>query len=236
MLSPTLEKLADQQSERFSLIKINTDERPDLSAQYQVRGIPAVKLFSMGSVIAEFTGAMPEYAVVKWLDEHLPTEAGGALLDARSFIQAGEFDAAIEVLESLIQEDSVGGEASLLLARLLVFTDPKRALDLLSNAEPNGGEEQLVAQAIRELAEVLAADGVDALPESDAKPHFEEAVIALRKLRFSDAVRELIVVLQKDRFYREDGARRLGVALFTLLGPHHPVTLQQRRTFDMYLY
>jgi len=40
----------------------------------------------------------------------------------------------------------------------------------------------------------------------------------------------------KDRFYAEDAARRVGLALFTVLGPEHPVSIAKRRLFDMYLY
>lgn len=71
ILGPVLEKLARESKGAWRLVKINTDRQPALSQQYGVRGIPAVKLFRNGQVQAEFTGALPEHAVRRWLDEHL---------------------------------------------------------------------------------------------------------------------------------------------------------------------
>ncbi len=71
ILGPVLEKLARESKGAWRLVKINTDRQPVLSQQYGVRGIPAVKLFRNGQVQAEFTGALPEHAVRRWLDEHL---------------------------------------------------------------------------------------------------------------------------------------------------------------------
>ena len=71
MLSPTLDKLAKESAGAWRLVKINTDRHPDLAARYRVRGIPSVKLFRDGVVVAEFTGALPEAGVRQWLSQHL---------------------------------------------------------------------------------------------------------------------------------------------------------------------
>ncbi|WP_218827735.1 thioredoxin [Rubricoccus marinus] len=73
VLGPTLERLAKESQGRWRLVKVNSDHHPDLARRYGVRGIPAVKLFVDGTVEAEFTGAIPEPALRRWLDEHVPT-------------------------------------------------------------------------------------------------------------------------------------------------------------------
>lgn len=66
MLGPMLEKLASDAGNTWRLVKVNTDEHPQLSSEYGIRGIPAVKMFYNGSVSAEFVGALPEAQVKKW--------------------------------------------------------------------------------------------------------------------------------------------------------------------------
>lgn len=73
MLGPALERLARVADGAWRLVKINVDAHPDLARDYEVRGIPAVKLFYRGEVISEFTGAIPEAMVAQWLDAHLPS-------------------------------------------------------------------------------------------------------------------------------------------------------------------
>lgn len=72
VLGPTLKKLAKESNGAWRLVKINTDSFQELSRQYRIQSIPAVKLFYQGKVIAEFVGALPETSVRRWLDEHLP--------------------------------------------------------------------------------------------------------------------------------------------------------------------
>lgn len=75
MLSPVLEKLAKERKGKWRLVKINTDKHPDMAQRYGVKGIPAVKLFLDGEIKDEFTGALPEPEVRKWLTQHLSLSA-----------------------------------------------------------------------------------------------------------------------------------------------------------------
>jgi len=48
LLAPVLQRLAEKHAGRFSLVKINTEEYPDIATKFQIRSIPTVLLFSAG--------------------------------------------------------------------------------------------------------------------------------------------------------------------------------------------
>lgn len=71
MLIPTLEALASKSAGRWNLVKINVDENPELAGIFGIRGIPAVKLFKNGEIVAQFEGYHPEAAISEWLEHQL---------------------------------------------------------------------------------------------------------------------------------------------------------------------
>jgi putative thioredoxin len=62
------------------------------------------------------------------------------------------------------------------------------------------------------------------------------AIEAMQAGNFDTALEQFIGVIQSDRYYDDDGARKACVALFTLLGNEHPAVKKYRRRFDMALY
>jgi putative thioredoxin len=49
-LGPVLERLAAQARGRWELVKVNTEEHPELATRFNIASIPAVKLFLKGEV------------------------------------------------------------------------------------------------------------------------------------------------------------------------------------------
>jgi thioredoxin len=72
ILGPTIEQLAEEQKDKWTLVKVNTEEEYDVAVQYRIQSIPNVKMFHEGEVIAEFAGALPRPQILAWLEEHLP--------------------------------------------------------------------------------------------------------------------------------------------------------------------
>lgn len=70
---------------------MNTDEEPDIAAQFSIRSIPAVKLFKDGKVVDEFVGAQPLGAVRTFVARHLTLPPDSTLQDIEERIHSGEF-------------------------------------------------------------------------------------------------------------------------------------------------
>lgn len=237
VLGPALDRLAAESGGKWRLVKVNTDEHPELSRRYGIRGIPAVKLFADGEVVDEFTGALPEYAVRQWLEKALPSENKKRLARAERELEAGDEDAARELLDVILQEEPGNPKARVLMARLLAFEDPARAAELVEGSAFAGPGFAPIEDAVKTIARLfeLAQDEAD-LPNGAGKAAYEQAIAALRDRDFSLALERFIDVIQTDRYYDDDGARKASVALFALLGNDHPAVKQYRRTFDMSLY
>jgi putative thioredoxin len=67
MLGPVLEEATAARG--VALAKVDVDANPNVANEYGIRGIPAVKAFRNGHVVAEFVGAQPRAAVDAFLDE-----------------------------------------------------------------------------------------------------------------------------------------------------------------------
>jgi len=232
VLGPTLDRLADAANGRWHLVKVNTDEHPELMQAFGIRGIPAVKLFVDGAVTGEFTGALPEPQVRRWLDEHLPSPARGHYDAGLAALTTGDHATArIELAAALGADASASWapDARLQLARLVVFDDPDHAHELAT------GLLSMEADAIRQLADALAQDP-DALPDAPARSRYADGLRALRAGDMDAALEAFIEVVQLDRAYEDDGARKLAVALFQTLGEDDPVVKAHRPVFNRSLY
>src|ERR1700694_57408 len=107
-LGPILEREASKRSGRLELVKLDVDANPTLSHSYGIQGIPAVKAFHKGRVVAEFVGAQPATAVERFLDSLFPSEAellaqkgDEESLRAALSLEPGRADAAIKLARIL---------------------------------------------------------------------------------------------------------------------------------------
>lgn len=60
MLSPILDDIAAQYSDKVDVVKVNVDDSPAIAAKYGITSIPAVYVFQGGEVAATSIGAKPK--------------------------------------------------------------------------------------------------------------------------------------------------------------------------------
>ena len=78
IVSPTVEQIARDRPGRLKLVKVNTDDAPNLSSRFGIRGIPTLVLFDHGKETARVVGAMAAPALTSWVDRHLPAATARA--------------------------------------------------------------------------------------------------------------------------------------------------------------
>lgn len=232
MLGPILEEFAAESDGKFILAKLNTDENPDISNTWGIKGIPAVKLFIAGKVEAEFTGAIPKSSVKKWLDEHVPDPDKIELNEIISNINSVEPHKSVDRLEKLMRRAPWLNDAKPVLARLIIFEDPERAYTLVKDLQEDSPQ-YLMADSIKTIHDFLMLPDFD---ESNVKKNIQNAQAAIFSRDFDKALDELIYALQVNKSYMNELPRRICVALFTVLGNEHDVSQAFRRKFDMSLY
>ena len=70
-VSPILDQIASEHSEKIKIVKLNVDDNPQIAAKYQITSIPAMKVFKGGEVVKTIIGAKPKPAIEADLAEFL---------------------------------------------------------------------------------------------------------------------------------------------------------------------
>lgn len=71
-VAPVICQLAREYAGKLTTVKINTDRRPELAADYEVTAIPTVILFCHGQPVARMQGALPFERMKAIIDQKLP--------------------------------------------------------------------------------------------------------------------------------------------------------------------
>jgi putative thioredoxin len=229
-LSPILEKLANQADGKWKLVKINIDENQEIATDWGIRSIPNLKLFYAGEVIDEVSGAMPEEDLINWLAEKLPSKAKLLTLEAARLIKNGKMDKGFKKLERALAEDETLVQAKLLMAKQKLWHSPDEVADIL-----NGIHYLEAAEEILLIAEVLKMKKQD-FKRGTSRSEVLTGLKALSQQDIGKALEHLIKAVMANRWYADELARRLVIALFHYLGESNNLTQSFRRKFDMALY
>ena len=241
-LSPVLERLAAEHAGAFVLAKINVDENPQVSADFGIRSIPAVKAVREGEIVDEFVGALPEPAVRQFLRRVLPSESDRSAQEGLAAEARGDRTSAEASYRRSVEGDPNHPAARLGLGRLLAETDPQAALAELDRVLPGTPER---AEADRIAARLRLADA-DGAGEAELRAKLDgptdlEARLALARLLaarecYEEALGHLLEVVQRDRSYEDEAGRRSMLDIFNILGPRHPLTERYRSELARVLF
>ena len=228
-LSPILERVAADSDGAFTLVKINTDENQSLAATYNVRGIPAVKMFRGGRVVDEFVGVKPERDVREFVKLNAPSQVDRWLVEAESLAYGERWDEALAAYRRILEARPGQPRAALELGRLLIAQGQGAEAEAALREVPGSTAEYNAAEALMPLAQLIAYARTPNGSGDEPDAQYRRAGQRVLDRRVHDAVEILLDLLAKNRNYRDGEAKRAVLALLTYLGDDPSVKDYRRR-------
>jgi putative thioredoxin len=227
-LGPVLEREVAASGGRVELVKVNTDESPELGTKFNIQSIPAVKAFRNGEVVSEFVGAQPAATIRQWLADLVPSPDVQAVEQALQLLAAGKSAEAEPLLRALTESHEVRERALLGLARALLnqgqTIEVKSLLDAVDPRSPAAEQLPSLRRRVQFAADALAFGGevaARAALERDARDLDARWALAsahAARGNFAQALEEFLDLVSRNRKFRDDGARLAMLAIFEHLG------------------
>jgi putative thioredoxin len=240
LLKPMLEKAV--QDHDIVLAKIDIDRSPDLATAYRIEGVPDVRVVMQGKMYSGFVGALPEAQVKDFVSQieaaygqiGNKSELETQLEAVQQLIAAGDAPAARAQLAQLRETYPDDQTLMIISASFLIGQDDLGEAERVLAPIYEGMDLYQPAQALRQLI-YLKLDS--AKPYTHALDEaFFQAVQATLNADYEQALQGFLGVASKDRSYRDDGARKAMLMVFSLLGDDHPLTQDYRKRLTSTLY
>ena len=244
-LAPALEKAVADSGGKVALVKMNIDDHPQIAGQLGIQSIPAVIAFDKGQPVDGFVGALPESQIrgfIERLAGPLQNESAALLAEAE---------------EAAAKGDAAGRRRSIPRFWPTTRARPRRsAASPGSMSPPDGsrrrkpcwrrrpprapGKEQdpavVAAHAALRLAEQASTVGelapleqAIAADPNDHKARFDLAVALSAKGDRAGAADQLLEIIQRDRKWNDEAARKQLLQFFEAWGLMDPESVAARR-------
>ena len=60
MVAPIVDEISKEYAGKLKVVKLNTDENPDVAGRYKIMGIPTLMFFKNGERVDQVVGAVPK--------------------------------------------------------------------------------------------------------------------------------------------------------------------------------
>jgi putative thioredoxin len=224
-LGQTLAELANADAGKWSLATVNVDTTPRVAQMFGVQAVPTVVALAGGQPISSFQGPQPADQLRRWIDSLLDATAGKLsgsgepdqpeqvdpeVAQARTFLDDGDFDAALSAYQAILDKQPNHVEAKGAV-RQIVF---------LQRATTQSPDAVTIADA--------APDDVDAA--------FAAADVEILQQQVEAAFDRLIALVKRTAGDDRTRIRTRLIELFELFDPADPEVIAGRRKLANALY
>ncbi|HEX2815877.1 MAG TPA: co-chaperone YbbN [Phenylobacterium sp.] len=248
-LGPALEKAVAAAKGKVKLVKVDIDANPAYAGQLRVQSIPAVFAFVDGKPVDGFMGALPDSQVRAFVDKLAKLAPGGAspideaLEMARESLELGDMGGAAQAYAQVLQADPQHPKALGGLAKVYMASgDTERAGEVLAMAGPDAKDPDLdsvraaLALAAEAPSDTTAFEARLAKDPEDHEARFELAKALAGAHRLEEAAGELLTIIQKDRTWNDEAARKQLLTIFEAAGQMSEIARNGRRRLSAILF
>jgi putative thioredoxin len=248
-LGPALERAVTAAKGAVKLVKVDIDKNPAYAGQLRVQSIPAVFAFVDGKPVDGFMGALPESQVKDFVAKIAKLGGGAAsplddlLTLAKESLDLGDTGGAAQAYAQVLQADPANLRALGGLARVYMSSgDAERAQEIVAMAPADAKDPDLdsvraalalTAEAPSDTAEFerrLAANA------DDHAARFELAKALAGKHRLEQAADQLLTIIEKDRAWSDEAARKQLLTVFEAAGHSSEIARNGRRRLSAILF
>jgi putative thioredoxin len=249
-LGPVLEKAVNDAQGTVKLVKVNIDENPEIAQQLRIQSIPTVYAFKNGQPVDGFMGALPESQVRTFVDKlaKMAKPSGASPIDemlemAKESLEVGDMGGAAQAYAQVLQADPTHPKALGGLAKVYMASgDTERAGEVVALAAPDAKDPDLdsvraaLALAAQAPSDTAAFEARLAKDPDDHEARFELAKALAGAHRLDAAADELLTIIEKDRAWNDEAARKQLLTVFEAAGPMSEVARNGRRRLSAILF
>lgn len=224
-LVEALSGLAAEDNGQWSLATVNVDVAPRVAQIFGVDAVPTVVALAAGQPLSSFQGMQPADQLRRWIDSLLsatagkltgasssaePAEVDPELAAARQQLEAGDFEAAKNSYQAILDANPGSVEAKAAI----------RQIDFLTRATAHGPDAVAIADAAPGNIEAAFAAADVQILNQDVSAAFERLITLVRSTSGDDRTR----------------VRTRLIELFELFDPADPEVIVGRRNLANALY
>jgi putative thioredoxin len=248
-LTPILEKQVRAAGGAVKLVKIDVDKNPAYAGQLRVQSIPTVYAFVNGQPVDGFQGALPESQVKAFIEKL--TGGSSANSDVEQLLELGEeslglsdFGGAAQAFAHVLTLEPENEKAIAGMARVyLAGGDADQARQTIAMAPADSKDPSVVSVraqlSLASGAETGETTELQAKVAADPNDHQARYDLALAQAASGDlkgAVDSLLTIVQADREWNEQAARKQLLVVFEAAGLTSDIAKDGRRRLSSILF
>ncbi len=239
----TFAALVEQYAGKFALGLADVARDQSLAQHLRVQGLPSLRIVHEGQIVDQKDGPQDETVLREMLDALTMSGSDKIADQLAALLQNGNVESALALVRQALLEEPNNSEFKVEYADLLVrdgdLAAAQKVLSDISEEVINRKRPAMRLSLTQEVQDFPELGELQAALESDPDNLHLRYQIALRYVtdfQYEAGLEMCLGIMQADRNYEEELARKTMIRIFDLLDKENPLTGQYRRRMFAFLH